>query len=277
MKPQHLGWIGAALVIVAVCLPAVNAQKRKPAAKPATAFSTQELDVNATALPANYVGNSLLDVYMTLHKRRAKWEKGEYETLEQYKARLAREQSKPILGSLLLGSRFAFSIKSIKNTYNADARNLQVVIQSTLPDQDDLNDRESGCVSLLHLDSSENKGRFIGSNSFGVRRTVTRWLNINAQVWIPELSVTEANVIDIESDTAWAKQNRDKLRVLIIGTLQAPYIGGSEDFKSATLDSPDEVKTVNVAVYLTPEAYWLYDGHTGTIHHKQSLEKKADK
>lgn len=86
-------------------------------------FSGEEIDFNATSLPKGYQGNNLSLLIDEIEKREG-LTKDEFETTPQFRERIEREKSKPLIGELDYGSVFAFQINDTAFQYDADNKTM---------------------------------------------------------------------------------------------------------------------------------------------------------
>jgi len=261
------------LVVLAWELSAQN-QPSKPVAR--TVFATSIFDNSWERLPPGYNGHSVIDLWPMLLSRRSKLIKQEYETSEAWAKRIEKLQAEPFHGSLTVFSLLAFSAQDVETEYDADQKTLSVKANKETLSFDLVNNKGlSDYEAITWWFKSENKGSFIGSNSFGVKRKVRSEKEEGYYVLFKAGEIGEANLLTLQDvSVQQAKLLRPKLRVLVVGKLQYPYVGAESFKKKATIDTPVQTDSLYYYLYFKPEAFWFYNYETGEVYYRADLQPK---
>lgn len=258
-----------------------KAQKRRQPPPPAiTPF-----DTSTEALPPNYQGLNIEVVFRRLSLRSGTLAKGEFETSEQHRQRLKRQESTPIVGPLTLNDVMTFSIdrNDIESDYDADRQSLQVAITvGYVQSRADLKDYRSFTAKSDNI----NEGSYIGTNAFGTkvrvtsRKTVTyglaygnpREFAISKYLGRHEKSLgvsdRDSLLIDIKMDTVTAIKAKPNLRALVVTKLISPYTSNATYYESPTFANPVSYYETYHYLIAHLEELWLYDITSGRIYAK---------
>lgn len=91
-------------------------------------YDTRPFDPGVKRLPANYQGIDPVVLYTKLMARRKVAQKDEFETTEQFRLRIQKEASAPLLGTITVDSIMAFRANGIEARYNADQEMMDVAV-----------------------------------------------------------------------------------------------------------------------------------------------------
>jgi len=112
-------------------------------------------------------------------------------------------------------------------------------------------------------------GSFVGSNAFGVKRRVRAEKEQAYFTVFKEGILGSAGMVNIEeASVEQAKLIRPQIRVLIVGNLQQPYVGGDTDHNEATIDNPVQTSSYNFYVYFKPQAVLFYNLQSGEVYYR---------
>lgn len=286
-----------------------STSNKTTASKPA--YDTKPFNTNLESLPPQYIGNDIELIFDTLFDRQKSGKKGEYETTEQYRLRLNAEKLSPIIGDLDVGSIFAFRLDEIKTEYDADNESLNVYFIPTLVFEDfdariENFDKYKSILNenirAVELKSNVSYEKYLGMNSFGVRKEVTRILSYDYQLSITnwknfiDEKYTKPKEVDDSNDStskllsemrskdplpykipitaslptnaATAKSIRNNLRGLLVCKLVEPYLSTYGSLKEPTIDSPTEHRIQYLYLNVKLLEYWVFNNVSGEVYLK---------
>jgi hypothetical protein len=122
------------LLLLAVGTPNVRAQIPAGSSSRSTQsdrtgnYDTHPFDPSLERLPANYHGINPVALYTKLMARRKSALKDEFETTEQFRLRIQKEASAPLLGTVTVDSIIAFEAEEIQARYDADQELMNVAV-----------------------------------------------------------------------------------------------------------------------------------------------------
>ncbi|MGI8670792.1 MAG: tetratricopeptide repeat protein [Aridibacter sp.] len=204
-------------------------------------FTDEEIDLNVKSLPKNYNGNDLQKLIKEIN-RRMNLSKGEFETTEQFRQRVEKENQKYLFTKHSYESYFAFDISETEFRYNADKQRMgaELRLASNTRWSRPCEKRMMGGDILLLIEESFLLDLFnIDTEETKKTGLLFRPLLINS--FLLDLSFN----IDIEK----AKKTKPNLRTLFIVKLDkrnGKYLGYTG---------------LNVKLY----EIWIYDASTGEI------------
>lgn len=271
-----LTWLILCFCVLILAGWSVAVQTRKQVA-PKPQFSKTPFDLKANQLPPKYLGHSLIDLWGLMHDRKKLMEKDEYETSEAWQTRVAKLNSKPLVGSLTPHSIFAFRLIGAETSYSADAQALTITASKVEPPVfDSLNEHSlSNLESFLYWYDNISQGSVIGSNAFGVKRRVKVEKETSYYLLFGSGRIGRANTLTLEEvKPEQAKSIRPLLQMLLICELIAPFTGGDKDETGATIDEPIKTTSLNVYTYVMPLAFWFYNSETGEVYYRADLQPK---
>jgi hypothetical protein len=249
---------------------------------PSTAFDYKPFNISREDLPSHYAGNSLGDIYLALKSLSGFQKKDEFESTIDYKARLRKAASHPLIGSLTGDSIMAFSISNpafVAAKYDADLSVLDLSFD-WLRWYDVSLDR----LSVRYSRESKFRRSYVAKNRLGSKTMVSVY--DTRELW---LACAESDLQKIDGikgkypfDVSFsastplppreAKSAKQNLRVLIVGILAEQPTNSQSDFHSPTMSEPVERYTIRGVVNMTPIAIWFYDAVSGRVLVKLSLK-----
>lgn len=270
---KRLKWMMAfmAMVLIGVLVP--FAQTRKLASSQAQ-FSKVPFDLAANQLTPNYPGHSLVDLWGLMVERKKTMKQGEYETTPAWETRIAKLNAQPLTGTVRATSILAFKLRQTETSYSADSEALTITAKTADQIYDSMNKQGlSSFDSFLWGYSNQKSGSYIGANAFGVKRRVRVEKEMNYYLIFKSGIIGEAKMLTIqEVKPEKARAIRPHLRVLLVGVLTDPYIGGDKDETAATIDDPVKTSTFNFYAYFKPMAFWFYNFETGEVYYRADLK-----
>jgi len=276
-----LNWVTRLLFYAIFVLTILSAQTshrlpervtRTPSLRPSTALKS----------PADDVAVIYQELSSPLNRRASA--RGEFETTAQYKARLASWMTKYSNRQyvLLIETEDEYSLQ-----YNADTEEMTLTIGEEYLVSDTVKIRSTR--KLL--------GTYLGSNSFGVKRVVTKVSRDEyyARLFISspfelfpagEFGLKKPTVFRWPMTIAEAKLSKSALRLALVGTIPSPGVEEESSVVSPTTDTPlqvfrrdrtipfrlQELRVVNVQSGLTVVAF----SQTAQTNPQNISETKAD-
>lgn len=269
VSAKHMRTILLFFLTVALGLTPVNAasSNKKAAIKHKSksqqiSFSTNAFDLSVERLPANYIGNDLIDIYQKMQLPR---EKGEFEKTEEFESRIAFWKTKPILGSIRPGDLLAFELSegiapdvlSIK--YNADEEQITATI-NIVPQF--FHSDSQGWLGIFY--TSKQIGSRIGTTGMGVKKRVKSFVASNIGLCMPE--PTDFSIILSKSmPRDEVLRIKPRLRVLAIVSIVSPYKVDYTETSEASLSDPREWLVYYRGFYVDLKSIWLIDYVSGEI------------
>ncbi|MFD1626643.1 hypothetical protein [Azospirillum griseum] len=208
-----------------------------------------------------------------------KSQKDEFETTRAYQARVdgqasaikASLRSKTGTESVIV----SMPLKADGAKYDADR---QVLTVGADPSPVQTSRASNGGVyhTVLITDVIERDlDTYIGENAYGAKRKVTKLSQRNGGIVVGRAnSILDANTwpskgwsrsFNMPADEARA--TKANLRLLVIGSLNAPFLLTGYDGANPTISSPIDITTVTHAVNIVPECIVLYDARAQKVLH----------
>ncbi len=215
-------------------------------------------------LPANYQGNSVIDIAKAISRLQGNdpqklTEKGEFETSIDYAKRL--EEYKKKLPVETVSNRFVLVKNYQLAEYDADSQILNVRTAFTHV--------EDGAVVLI--DSDSQRGSYAATNAYGAIITVTTTSNSSYWIKFVPTSFPEPVVSQIKLDIPSAKSIKPNLRTLVYFELVLPYLESDITSEKATFSSPRESKNTTFRYLAKPLEIWFFDQVTGKVYFKKKF------
>jgi hypothetical protein len=186
------------------------------------------LDLSVERLPARFVGHDSRRIGETLWKKFA--EKNEFESTQQYQARLRSEKEKPLFGDLTLNSILALTIEHESElSYDADRQICQVDVPRTFV--------------TVHASEASRRAMEI-TYPYWVIPDNPGDFDIDAERLLYE--------VRMNADTARAAKSR--LRILLCCRLVSPFVVRAYNHNECIIGGIEEI--------------WLYNIETGEIYRK---------
>lgn len=247
-------------------------------------YSTQPFDLSITSLPANYLGHNLTEIYNRLAEVEKASVKGEFETTEQFRQRIATEASKPLIASLNRQSIFAFVIAGFKleSKYDADQQMMNVKADLSRVRKGVGLDDESK-MSLLWSITNRSNDSYTGSNAYGAQATIERkvadfyniaFMNYEQfpvvktflyRDYVKDISFSA----DIKMDVQKAMKAKENLRLLVACRLVEPYTIEGASYSKPTISNPRENFFRSYSLNTELLELWVFDASTGEVYLKQ--------
>jgi hypothetical protein len=236
-------------------------------------FSTTPFATDTVQVPPGYAGISLEELTLALLDRQAKRYKDEFETTAQYRERLRQLDSSPILGSLMLDSIYAFSFRPSSSEYDADARVLDVRFQSSYCC--DIGGDNFGTYQAFGwLEYASEGNSYPAQNAFGAQATVqtktTSWYGVvirNLKSLSPKTGGPFSGVVfRISTGAQEARILENRLKILVVCRLQAPFLTSEKSKTEPTIKDPLEETSYFYFVHVRVEQLKAYDPASGRVY-----------
>jgi hypothetical protein len=230
--------------------------------------STATFDSSASALPANFAGNSFMPLY---RQAVVISPKGEFETTAEFER---RSHTVPAGTYAFVMSPTASDIGQPK--YDADAEVMSVEI---LPMTFAAGSPRKDVTGFPVSSANETKSKYVGTNAFGASVLIEKSSRDYRIVSLPGIGpFSTALTLSFPLPRAAAPSVKPRLRVLLIGAIAMnqeppiPKMDGANgfEFKEATFDSPYEWTDRNFILTTDLSDVWVFDRATGHVYAKYS-------
>lgn len=271
----------------------------KPSPAPASegvSNSSAPIDIEAARLPIGYKGNDPQQIFKTLADRRTP--KGEFETTDAYRDRIAKELARPVLGSLTaFNSIFAFELGGrlrLISEYNADTENLQVGVRRGQVTKGITLLSDDWVTLPLPIVVSTSQEKYQATNAYGAQVVVDKstlaayelivrnWKDWEAVRYTPisghAREPSSARESSLKPDSllfsttmspAEARLVKPHLKLLGLVRLKYPFTEFDVSRSKPTFDVPED--TIIRYNYLHADLIelWLFDANTGKVLQKR--------
>jgi hypothetical protein len=252
--------------------------------------ATEKYSENAFCLTCNtlspgYRGHDIIKLFNALDSFTSTT-KSEYETTEQFNNRLAREQTRPILGKLTIDDIYCIMIKP-EVEYDADNKLLKLVVYE-----------EDHIFAGSHIDedhkgivinkTNSKAGKYRGMNAYGATTIVSSDSYAFTGIAITKdfnpykgnecTSSRESNHIVLNLNDVVpnvARECKNNIRILIAVKLIKPYTAKSMSYSTPTINSPYANTYIRNYVYTTVKEMWIYNYKSGFVFKKIRIEEKT--
>lgn len=267
----------AALSIV----PQGIAVAQKPASKlskpQSSTYSTQALDVTRETLPGGYLGNDASAVFSSLLSQSASLTKSDFETSAVFMKRQGEFASTSFFHGMRPVDLFCFRIIPTVS-YDADSGILTVM----------LNDAGSyyglDGMGFAWKQSRVPAGSYIGTNDFGVKRTIQRIRETDTVIgtdqpnwfladYVRHIGYQDETGFQIKMNSDEARHFSHSLAAILIGSLSPPFLTQDHSQSEATVSHPIELSMTVDNLNIMLRAIWLYNVVTGEVVKKYNTEE----
>jgi hypothetical protein len=241
-------------------------------------------DFAVTTLGPNYSGVNTQVIADSLKTSGIASPKGEYETSSAYADR-QRGTTLPFqsIAFLLNGKGRMGYGGSVSTSYDADKQILDVLFV--------LSKRKIGAREIFGIYDLDGtilqSDHYLGTNAFGATADVTSLrtksysLAIDDGTWLTHRTIgyaLEPAKIDlpIKMPPEKAKDLSGYLGILLVGSLQSPWVSQGLSFTSATLANPVDSANIRTYLHFAPISIWLFDKRTGDVLFKFSERSLVD-
>jgi hypothetical protein len=243
-------------------------------------------DIQIDKLPAHFSGHDIKAIYTELAARRSKAIKGEFETTQEFEARIKREAAAPIFGRLDKRAYLAFVIQnsSGETIYDADRETMTTAVVLASGAENIYKPSDKKALTSKAEVAGE---KYEGSNAFGAKTIVSRHTGIDYNVAFTnhqsfgisryiksdtlkrghteDYFASDAILIKIPIGLDLAREIKPRLKVLAIVKLIEPYTYDGNFYDKPTMDNPSEY--IIQYHFLNTELIelWIYDDATGQV------------
>lgn len=241
---------------------------------PKPIYTTDPIDLAAASLPPFYAGHDIAALYWNLTDQTHP--KGEYETTEQFTARIRAAVPKDL---------FAFKIErdiySSIFTYDADVRLLRIAVPTS-----DL-DSPVDTKTIVVKEKRESTREYPAANAYGAQVQVTEYRIEDFRVAVGEKYVRESRArsigfmkntlaLNIPMAPELAQKRKAALELLLIG--KAKLLSGSPQIaysnfssRDATISNPVALVHYRHCINVDLLEVWVYDHTTGEVLKKHKV------
>ena len=251
-----------------------KATSKKVAQKPLVPF-----DTNIETLPVNFLGHDLKRIYVALSKSEDTFKKSEYESTDKYNARLIDLKNKILLDNFTYGDTYVYvHKKNWSNKYDADNGALKVSLNfdtyyKFFGDGNVLDDNSKMRFEAFTI--SENKSKYVGSNSYGASTTIRRTESVEgafaiANWWLLKriLSI-DSYMRHVDFDFKVSPEKAASLKEngawLFVYKLDHPYILETREYHTPTINEPYDSNTIIKNINAEVLEMWFFDSSTGEV------------
>ena len=232
----------------------------------------------------HYSGNDLGKIYDVLDKRRAP--KDEYESTDEYRERLHRAMTKPIIGRLLPDGVFAFVIQPSNKLdfgfffvrYDADKEEMIVGIlpQSRTYEDSEYRAKQSpdhifATEAMIWREESTSRS-YLGSNAFGASTKVTSTdsdrYSLLYDVNIDKKATDGSHDARIHMSASEAKASVGRLRVLVVCRIKEVPVMSGYAYDAPTFSDPIKIVIKDKYLHVSIDSIWVFDDETGVAYAK---------
>jgi hypothetical protein len=242
----------------------------------------QNFSADWQKVPVGFQGDDVEKIYKILSESSNLKEKSEFETTSDYQKRVT-DLSKMALPGKSADSILAFVYRPEKYVgrvtakYDADTQNLQVsILTRSVSYLDRTPKREF--VDIIGVAAKDARlkslGSYEGENAYGVKRTIEKSLMEYFTIGINNMaSFRKFHSSGYESGfklllpvpPAKAKDIKENLAVLYVGTLVPPFTALDGTVLEPTIDKPRRVSIGNYILTMNLSEIWIYNNLTGEV------------
>ncbi len=244
----------------------------------------QTLPKDSKKVPPSFKGNDAKLIARSLLTSPLYKRKDEFETSAAYEARTNNLAAATLGDGTKADSELVFKLAEFRRlldltkvSYDADAELLTLTLD--VKEFTDLVGKSNynATVALAPSDYRD-LGKYIGENSFGVKREISRSefdqyrLVVNNLKDFPGIRPRsigyEAWKIPIKMPATQARDAKDVLAILYFARLVKPYLGLDFFDKKPKIDSPSEISSTTYYLYANVSEIWIFNSLTGEIYTK---------
>lgn len=258
---------------------------------PKAGYLTGPFNPNVENVGVEFRGHDIASIVSALVALDKVETKSEFETTDQFEKRQQLAQHKPILGSLRVDSTLAFVVPATSDNhsagfhaqYDADSKLMHISLQFSSTTF--YLEPGNPTFDTLELERKVlSQAKYVGSNAFGVQKTVTSSLQreygialapdtegISSQPEQPMLK------FDIGMGAEEARSVKQRLGMLIVCFIRQSKPLKDVSGREATIDDPFEYADEESYIYIQADGFWVYDTKSGDVIRKlTTLGETAD-
>lgn len=202
---------------------------------------------DTAAVPRGFTGTDIEEMYRQLTRAVPSTRRDEYETDDEYVARRKEALSTARVSDHPLTSAFVF------------------LVDDTLRYDVDRGAFESNIWNPLTVASTRtSQGRYVGSNAFGVSKSVERVL---AESWVLRFSGSQLHLAKygFEMERTLAKEMGKSLQTLLVVQLTDPFHESEGETTDPTITAPTAITSHTHAITVSLRRVVVYRKDTGAI------------
>lgn len=313
MKRTAIVFLIVLLQLAIYAAPVVSALKQKPAtrtkitapeepvAAPAAppkvdppACLDVSFDINKEKISLPFLGHDVEQLFNTFDARKKAERKDEFETTEQYQARLRKQAVQPLFGSIAPDAILAFVMNPGAN-YDADSQTLTLSIITSAVWESVQIDKTRLALSIKQ--AKPTKEKTMGQNAYGAQVEIEKTYakafelaihnyssfqmentlpeNMRRIMERPDMPKPDAKFVEslkkpsfvqkINMQPEEARVAKDRITALILARPTTPYISYGAVLRKATFKDPTEFFSQMYYLDVDLLEIWLYDKTTGEI------------
>jgi hypothetical protein len=241
--------------------PTQSARGSRVVTSPAVAV---EFDPSLAKVPPAFAGHDVVRLITVIRDRNKVAQKGEFETTEEYKKRLAQPHDTKLYGSLTERSTLAFVTGITQAEYDADTQRLRFLVDGAMKDHDKL---------VVRLVDNTKQREYQATNAFGAAVTVTELRGDRFGISVVNKGDTPGMRMFLRAplDVQAAKAAKASAKALIVGTLADDLLDSTLLLNTPTRDVAVDSLVPSVYLKMNVQAIWLFDQPTGRVYHKEQL------
>ena len=277
------------LLIILCCIPVVGSatEKKKSKTKSSAVKIESENPFDTTAQTFSVKSrNKEANLYLALTSKVADYTKGEYETTEDFEARMSKICDKTIAGNLKYCDSVGFLTQyDIKYSYDADEKKLVVGVPL-----------KGEAFDTNYVKTGSKK--YVGTNAFGAKAKITssEFLTLAVSMRRDEPKPEpEGNdrprrmmkpamyagvfyrqartlTLNVPMSPDEAKDMKNNGGIVIIGKLYKPYTDKYLSHSKPTITEPTEVIDDIRYVVIDPSEIWVVNTKTGKIFSREKVD-----
>jgi len=252
-----------------------------------TVYDTVPFDPGVDKLPPMYTGHNPELLYNSIETRRQRTLRQTGETQEQRKARMAREISLPLMGSMDFDSVYALRITPAEVRRDNRDGLIHITCRLSPAFETGRKDPAKKAFVVRHLPQLDNRHTIARQD--GTRVTIE-------EVKFSEYAVVAVNARDLPIRASEKPQEGDResegerieaairltpdeargiengIMALLVGRLAAPYASREEISRKVTAEKPGTYLGRYHYLYMELSAIWFYDAISGRVLHRMRLK-----
>ena len=255
------------LAVILICLIPAVSYAGNHANSPLPSF-----DLSTGKLPKKYNGHNLQLIYRDLAKIQSKISKSEFENTVDHASRVGKIKNKLKLAALPLNSTFAFKVKDLTYTYDADQETFDLTLD-TQSVRDDRNQIVDSRVSVEGFKVRTSHGQYPASNAFGATVLVNKY-EIESVNLMPANPRNFSKTYSIPKINPSNASNLSKnVAAIIIYQIDNLNLYGGILYGKATFVDPTDFLGTTYYIEAEIKDIWIYDYLTGDILLKASNQQ----
>jgi len=195
--------------------------------------------------------------------------KSEYETINEFRARVLKWEEKKFYGNIGVGSRVAVIVPAVlfplvssswtlSTEYDAETEIMTVSMQSV-----------SGCAGVMLRKSEKLKRQYVATNGFGVKANVMLVDEKRECIEFGETGELKSadRTLSFKVQRKSAEEIRYRMHIAIIGRVSTPYAYVEKSHEAPTMRSqvPIEREILTQTLVLDVDSIWIVNPLSGVV------------